>query len=251
MSLATRLEEYVEAHAPPSLALKLLALWKYRYTGEPEIRLLSDLVPRGRNSVDIGAHRGVYSYFLARYCRRVYAYEPNPDIYPFLEAAAPSNVDTYAYAVSNECGSITMFVPYKDAVLDTGRGTLEVETLSDFGEIERYDVKRVRLDDQDLEDVGFMKIDVEGHELAVLEGATRLISEHAPILLVEIEQRHLNRPIGEAFAYIQSLGYRGSFLFDGKLQDLEGFSVARHQGRDPRYVNNFIFMPASSGQIPL
>jgi FkbM family methyltransferase len=48
----------------------------------------------------------------------------------------------------------------------------------------------VRLDDVVTEPVGFIKIDVEGHEIAVFEGAQRMLNEHKPILLIESERRH-------------------------------------------------------------
>ena len=47
-----------------------------------------------------------------------------------------------------------------------------------------------RLDDLALGDVGFVKIDVEGHELAVLRGAAETLQRNRPPLLVEAEERH-------------------------------------------------------------
>jgi FkbM family methyltransferase len=54
---------------------------------------------------------------------------------------------------------------------------------------ERVSVRR--LDDIDLGGgVGFLKIDVEGHEEAVLAGASRTLKQSMPAVLVEVEERH-------------------------------------------------------------
>jgi hypothetical protein len=98
----------------------------------------------------------------------------------------------------------------------------------------------------------FIKIDVEGHELAVLEGARQTLQSRRPALLIEIEARH--RPDGivqPVFDLLHSQGYEGSFFLNGQRRPLAEFDPARHQHIDehaastPRgYVNNFAFVPA-------
>ena len=46
--------------------------------GEPELRLLPELADAARASIDVGANKGVYAYWLERCSRHVFAYEPNP-----------------------------------------------------------------------------------------------------------------------------------------------------------------------------
>lgn len=101
-----------------------------------------------------------------------------------------------------------------------------------------------RLDSFDLAPVGFVKIDVEGHELNVLRGAVDLLQRDQPNLLVEIEQRHHEEPISTIFNWLQvNHGYRGWFLDGPQLRSISDFSVDIHQ-RDPdsrEYRNNFYF----------
>jgi hypothetical protein len=58
-------------------------------------------------------------------------------------------------------------------------------------------IKAKRLDDYDFSDVDLIKVDVEGHEESVLAGGMRTIEINRPVLIVEIEQRHIKKPIEE------------------------------------------------------
>ena len=106
-----------------------------------------------------------------------------------------------------------------------------------------------RLDDQGHGGVGFIKIDVEGHELAVIQGARRLLERDRPTLLVEIEQRHAGRGVRESCDAIRRLGYAGFFIDWGWLRPLAEFRPEIHQRLDAdgeatsAYVNNFLFFP--------
>ncbi|HEX7095394.1 MAG TPA: FkbM family methyltransferase, partial [Acidimicrobiales bacterium] len=119
--------------------------------------------------------------------------------------------------------------------------------------VDELTVRTVRVDDLEwLDDVGFVKVDVEGHELAVLRGAERLLRRDRPTLLVECEERHHPGATAALRAYLEGLGYEGLFvMWDGVLQPIRLFAdvhqVVTHlcDRRDGRhYVNNFIFIAA-------
>lgn len=109
-----------------------------------------------------------------------------------------------------------------------------------------------RLDDLGLGPVGLIKIDVEGHEGAVLRGAERTIETHRPAILVEAEERHHPGAVANLRAFMEAKSYRGYFFLGRKLQPVETFDPGRHQSpqnisRDGRrlggvYVNNFIYV---------
>ena len=114
----------------------------------------------------------------------------------------------------------------------------------------RVPVQRRSLDDYvadgTLGDVGFLKIDVEGHELSVLEGATKLLSTFQPNIVVEIEQRHHSFPVERIFEFIEDLGYRVYFLerSSRRLIERSAFNSERHQPAplhgSVSYVQNFV-----------
>ena len=85
-------------------------------------------------------------------------------------------------------------------------------------------------------DIGFIKVDVEGHEKEVIEGAKNLIIKSKPILLIEIEEKHSGRPIYETINAICKLGYRPYLCKNNELYDLNKLKNLEQE-------NNFFFLP--------
>ena len=188
--------------------------------GEVELHLLEFLCRRKADAIDVGAHDGSYVHYLRRYARHVVAYEPTPALVEALRHKFPCGVTVQAMALS--------------------------------------EVPMQRLDDVYSGDVGFIKIDVGGHEQAVLDGAVETIKRCQPRLLVEVDDRLSPGGLGRARAYFDRLGYRGLFVHRGQLKPVERFSIQTMQDAadlpDPtaplharqrfgRYIYNFIFLP--------
>jgi FkbM family methyltransferase len=223
---------------------------RIRGTLERELSLLGQLVPRGHTAIDIGANWGCYTYYLSKFCRSVEAFEPIPECAKGIQAFRGRNITVHAVALSSATGERELYVPSYNGAPNWGYATFK-KVLCPAVTL----VVPVRtLDEYNFKDVAFLKIDVEGHELAVLEGAANTINRERPVILVEIEQRHIATPISDVFRHILRQGYRGSFLLHGSLQPLSQFSCEAHQSAPgdgpvaPRedYVNNFIFVPQST-----
>ena len=120
-------------------------------------------------------------------------------------------------------------------------------------QVRRHEVETQPLDALDHTNIGFIKIDVEGHEEAVIEGATETLRRERPALLIEIEQRHARGDVRDLLRRITDLGYCGFFLHGRVPRPLEEFCVEQHQSRplaDPStgpYVENFFFTPRACG----
>jgi hypothetical protein len=96
--------------------------------------------------------------------------------------------------------------------------------------VKKVTVPTVRLDDEvGGRPVDLVKIDVEGHEMSVLRGASATLRKHLPVMLIEIEQRHLDCPITDVFAQIADLGYVLYFIDGPALRPIREFDLAKHQ----------------------
>lgn len=228
---------------PPALYVRY-RVWKELRYGERELRLLPALASPARASVDVGANKGVYSYVLARCSAHVHAFEPNPKMFALLRRTAPANVTVSPLAIGDRSGPAELRVPKSRKGYSNQRATLRRDRGgADAGVVT---VECRRLDDLALSDIGFIKIDVEGFELQVLDGARALLARERPNLLVEIEEIHTGRPIEELIAAVEGLGYRGLALHRDGLITLERFDARRHHRRDEHpedYIFNFVFVP--------
>lgn len=237
--------------------------WRYRFQRfrnsnfEHELRLVPLLCDANKTSLDVGAAAGVYSANMVDASRDVIAFEPQPRQFAelremFASVGAPVRVENVA--LSDQQGTLEM----RMLVKDKGRSTIETENLlqdEDESPQKIIQVKVRRLDDYDLDAVGFIKIDVEGHELTALHGARETIARNQPILLIESEDRHRANAVSDITEFLQGMGYAGLFLLDGQPHDIAEFDVKEHQNSDNIgswrtgyerrgiYINNFLFVP--------
>lgn len=229
---------------PPRVYLHFKARKEAR-KGEEELSLLPFLVDRARMSLDIGANKGVYSYFLSWLCWHVHAFEPNPKLYRVLSRGVGHNVTAHPIALANFSGTAELRVPRRSKGYSNQGSTLSaISAGEDYAAVQ---VRAARLDELGLTDIGFIKIDVEGFELEVLEGGAEILKCDRPNLLIELEQRHTRRPIMELIAQVEAYGYRCLALRQGTLITKDRLDPARDHrtpddGRD--YVFNFVFLPA-------
>jgi FkbM family methyltransferase len=171
----------------------------------------------------------------------VLAIEPSARYIPALETLARrfGRLTVCQAAASDISGYGQLSVPAGDA--DMG-GLATLRPVSRADNVQQ--VRTLRLDDLELHNVSAIKIDVEGHEASVINGALQLIRDNWPFLMIEIEQRHISQPVASVIQMVEDIGYSTFFLESGSLRPAAQFSVATHQRLDRRpYINNFIFKP--------
>ena len=224
---------------PDKLYLRLLVQRRLR-KGEKELHILPFIVPRGDTSIDIGANKGHYSWLLSLLSDRAQAFKPNPKIYALLMGAVPANVATHEITLSNKNGEADLTLPIHRTGRYSNQGaTLQTRKLGaeqDFGLVK---VARKRLDDYEFTNVSFVKIDVEGYELEVHEGAREMLARERPALLIEIEEKYNKRPLGEAIATIKGYGYDRFYVSTTALRHFSHFATDTEKSP----TNNFIFLP--------
>lgn len=216
---------------------------------EPEIKLLPHLAKPGRLAMDVGANKGVYLTHMSRHFARVVAFEPNPELAAYLTRAAPANAEVIGAALSRAEGEASLSMPRRMNEL----GSLESVSPGTAGGVERdtFQVALKTLDSFAFQDVDFIKIDVEGHEHDALEGARETIARCRPAILVEVEERHRSGGVAALRSMLETAGYQGFFLDDGRLRSIAEFDLARDQNcqnieqsvKVARYINNFLYLP--------
>jgi FkbM family methyltransferase len=187
--------------------------------GEPEIHLLRYLVDPMRGAIDVGAAEGVYAFFLQRLTQRCVAFEPNPSVHSDLKRALPE-VEIYQAAVSAFEGDTTLRVPVVSGIPYAGWGTIGPKNqLTELPThvVQEIKVRTMRPDRMGLGDIGFVKIDVEGHELDVLAGLSGLLTKCKPNLLIEIGDARHGGSLAEVRCRLDPLGYIGFRLDDRGL----------------------------------
>lgn len=217
----------------------------FRATKEQRLMFLDELVDQSRNAIDIGAWYGPWSYWLARRCPQVWAFEPNPACHGTLAQIKYSNFKLYDMALSDSASQVDLFVP-KNFGPDA-QATVERSVRLDNST--SVSIRTQRLDELALPNVGFIKIDVEGHELPVLSGAELTIKQSRPVVLIEIEQKFHKEPIDELFQYFLDMDYTGWVRRNQRWDSLKNFNVKNdqekfeHQPKNVKYINNFVFTP--------
>jgi FkbM family methyltransferase len=251
-SLLLRVKRMAFNLLPTSWRLPIRVAWM-RGTGtlEWQARSIASFVPPGGTALDIGANHGIYSYFMVRHFDHVVAFEPQAACLDTLRSWAKGRVDIRQVALSDHQGDGQLAVPVRSGVPLTGYARLDAAV---DGASSCLQVPVERLDDQGLDNVRFMKIDVEGHELFVLRGAEALLRHDHPVLLVEIEQRHLDggNTIADVVSYLADRDYDCFFRVGDVWKEFDEFRLDTHQVPnrvgETGYVNMFLFVPHSGGQ---
>lgn len=155
-----------------------------------------DLKLRGGLWLDVGANFGNHAIFFERYCEAdVIAFEPVAYNFTLLKSNVKANgckVDCRMVGVSNYNGTGTF---------KQGKSSRWVNCVVVPG----YEFDVVTLDSLNLKGVNVMKVDVEGDELKVLQGAKTLINEQKPHIFVEAWGGDKLKPIRE---FLFKLGYK-------------------------------------------
>lgn len=159
-------------------------------------------------ALDVGAHVGAVAIYLGRKFEQVIAFEAVPTTFEFLRRNTDdlANVTALNVAVGPAAGETYLSHYPRHGQLS------HVAPDTDIPKTERVGpIPVVAIDDMDLSDLSFIKIDVEGFELPVLEGARRTIERFRPTILVEQngnEELHFGRTRDEASKFLEGLGMR-------------------------------------------
>jgi FkbM family methyltransferase len=199
-----------------------------RYEQE-EIDFARRTLKPGDTALDVGAHIGFFTLQMAAAVGttgRVYAFEPFDANAELLERSVTENrfedrVIVQRAAVGASAGSAVLTFPVE--TLNSGGAFLLRDGAAAPAGNRKQAVPRVALDGIELRrPVRFIKMDVEGAEPQVIQGAARILAEDRPVILSELHPTQLDRASGmtadEFLAQMRALGYRAQSI-DGATID--------------------------------
>lgn len=190
-----------------------------RFTFEVNLihRVIEEYSDTEKDFLDIGAHIGTYSWLVAPYFNHVHSFEPNKEIYNYLCGnialrGLSNKMDTYCLGISDKEDMLTYYERSSDG---GGNGFEEIQSNEPTKVRGKLQVKT--LDSFNFTNVGFIKIDVEGHEKNVLLGAkdTLKLNNYPPILFEswapgehpEHNQDYVANLRKELFEVLEDYGY--------------------------------------------
>lgn len=219
--------------------------WRYKTNTEKEsVRFLLRQNISKTIAIDIGANRGIYTYFLSKKVGKqgkVLAFEPQPELIPQLELLKKSfglgNVSIENKGLSNLNDHLNLY----RVKIGCGGASFEIKHSNKL----TIDVEVIQLDDYFKNKftpslpISFIKADIEGHELKAFMGAKETILKYKPILLFECHQAEADK--GDLFSFLIGLGYRGFFFYHGKEIDCTQYNQYPYRKKIESH-RNYIFV---------
>jgi FkbM family methyltransferase len=156
--------------------------------------------------VDAGAYIGLHTLTLSKLAKEVISFEPQPLIYQCLkntlEKQNIDNVKLYHLALSNKKSNTRIYT--------NNDGDASIEGIRDAKFNMNFPCETNKLDNMINKKIHLIKIDVEGHEWEVIDGATKTIIKHRPIIILETFKRNNN--IKKIKQFILSFNYSASYI---------------------------------------
>jgi len=150
-----------------------------------------------RTAIDVGANVGEWTRPLAKKFDHVICFEPNPNFREcFNKNITESNVTLYPYGLSThahtaEQGTNHTHLNYVVGDTKPREGDIDCRSLDSFN----------------LRDVDYIKIDVDGFEIPVLQGAQETLKRNSPVINIEMKERKRPKIVKESRKILRNLGY--------------------------------------------
>jgi len=166
----------IENNCPVVNAMLKNNIWEKKIT-----KIFNDYVKEDWICIDVGTYIGLHSLTLSKLCDKVIGFEAQPLIYECLKNTLIikniTNVKLYNIALSNKKGNTRIFT--------NNDGNASLEGIRDHKFKYNFNTNTDILDNYDIPKVDLIKIDIEGSEWEMLEGAVELITKHRPMIILE------------------------------------------------------------------
>lgn len=196
-------------------------------------QLFSEFENNGGVIMDIGANIGFHSLYLAHSFPQaeVFAFEASPRVFKDLNLNLSlnkcDNLNIFNLPLGAQSGEMVFYEPSGKGIENRGLGSFNPENVPEnFTEV----ILQVNTVDAVIAErlkegskVSMMKIDVQGHECEVLDGAVCCLSEHRPVIFMELEMANFDSPM------------KALDEFRSRFEELN-YSAYRISNSDPTYV---------------
>ena len=191
---------------------------------EPEsTSVIKNLVKPGDVVLDIGANIGYYTVIMSKIVGKtgkVLAFEPTKHFFDVLQSTVEinnlTNVQLYDFGISDN---------NSESEISIGEHSATIHWLKDSERnggipisVEQIILKR--LDDiissMNIDKLDFIKIDVDGHEPAFLDGAWETLNKYKPTILMEIDHQHYRKAGYLAWDFYNNLREKGYHIYSEK-----------------------------------
>lgn len=214
-------------------------------------RMMRRLLSPGDVLFDVGANIGWYSVMMQYAVPNItiFSFEPNPTIYPVLKKNLAFNGFsedlTFEVGLSNKT-QMSLF--YLDTSIPEASS---LRNLQFTEHVKSQECQTQRLDDfvdqHRIEKINYIKCDVEGAELLVLEGGLNTLRSYQPILQLEmlrkwsaLYQYHPN----DIIALLRQIGYVGFYVKENRLCHFDRMNEETQE-------TNFIFLHQKKHEVLL
>ena len=216
-----------------------------RISNETINSVLSDFIIPNSLTVDVGGNSGYQTFWHSQY-NEVRTYEPIPILLKIMkknleQKKLHNKVTLINKAISDKIKKIDLFVDINRLSMTSQIPLVE--------NVNKMRVEATSLDKDINQKVGFIKVDVEGFELEVLEGSRELIKKYNPHFMIEIYEpwcKKTGTKIENYFNFFKENKYKGFYYsnVDKKLKKLTSISesvntvLTKHHEHD----GDFLFM---------
>ena len=236
-------DEAVRLFSPPEEArvapIEVMNFDRY----EPDETRVMDLLTQDATTVlDVGANIGWYAVRFAKRLpqARVYAFEPLPTTYRYLQRNIAANgvgqrVSSFNYGLSETSGTVNFFI---SPTSGTNASRLNVAAAQDARAVVGLTLTLDAWVQNEQVAPDFIKCDVEGAELLVFRGGSETLRRHRPIVCAEL-LRKWSRPFG--YHPNDMLGYFAAFGYDCYAVGAAGVRLLREVS-DSTPETNYAFV---------
>jgi FkbM family methyltransferase len=197
-------------------------MWIGTWETEFSEALAAEIKP-GNICYDIGSYKGYYAGIMAlKGAQQIYLFEPMPKniqkITEMIQLNQSLPLNLVEAAVSNSDGEISFMIMEEDTMGKLEQSTFQQQNKSN----QKIQVKTLAIDSlvyqQGFIKPDFIKIDVEGAEFSVLQGAEKTLKEYKPVLMIEIHSKEIGK---QCLEFLQSF-YQTIYVLETGKHPREG-----------------------------